>query len=277
MRTIKVLWAISAAFLLSGMSKSALSQEAKPSQDPDEAKFTKKVHLLLGPTTLDKVAAALSEQTGLNIQAADYLQTHKLTVQLDNIPAQEALHAIRILNGWTVTKSDAGAYVVTHTPTQTAQTFADAGRALRSTLPKEFRIFFGLEAPIGAPNTFDPNTDHLGFASTVRQGAQEKLLESLKPNIGPTEFIPYDKLNPSQQEDLLCALVFGIFGSHVDDDLWADRRGFHRMDLKNTYLQIENKEILMISAQDDLGGFPGFGQNIFRGPGGLGAPPPPLR
>jgi hypothetical protein len=47
------------------------------------------------------------------------------------------------------------------------------------------------------------------------------------------------------------------------------------MNIDDVFLQLDQGEILMISAVDKDGPFPAFGQNIMRGPGGLGARKPP--
>jgi hypothetical protein len=66
---------------------------------PDYAlKLAQTVHLTLGKTTLAAALAALSKQTGIQIDAAEYLKDRVLIVQMESLNGRAALDALTALN-----------------------------------------------------------------------------------------------------------------------------------------------------------------------------------
>ena len=88
--------------LLAGMMAAAACGASAQSVESDSVteKLSRRIHLELGKTTLAEVAAALSEQTGLKIEPADYLNDRIMVVRIQGVSARSALNALSELNDW---------------------------------------------------------------------------------------------------------------------------------------------------------------------------------
>jgi hypothetical protein len=112
--------------------------------DKTAQRLQTQVHLNLGRTTVQTVIAALSTQTGLPINAEEYLQPRKLIVQLDGITAQGALDTLVELNDWRWFRKEDGQIWLTRHRAVVPQTLVELPAALRANLPKDYRAFFGI-------------------------------------------------------------------------------------------------------------------------------------
>jgi hypothetical protein len=107
--------------------------------------YAAEVHLHLGRTTLGKAALALSKQTGLDVEAADYLSGHQMTVELAGISTHDALDAICEIGGWSWHNSGPRSVVIEKPspPKLKAPTLVEVASAMQHSLTPDVRLFLG--------------------------------------------------------------------------------------------------------------------------------------
>ncbi|HZO90746.1 MAG TPA: hypothetical protein VFB38_20625 [Chthonomonadaceae bacterium] len=223
-------------FLIACFAIAYIRMPACSQPEAQEAKLAIRVHLRLGPTTLEKVAAALSQQTGLAINAASYLREHKLIVQMDNLPAQDALDALAALNEWIWYKTEPGHYLITRPRVRLPREIAEIPPALYKAMPIEMRRYagFGVSveelSPIADPQmrqelealkqqgTYElmaPQASVGAKMDSLRLKQQNLLVEVLKPDPFDGKITPYSRLTPEQKQALLIFFVSNALESAI--------------------------------------------------------------
>ncbi len=190
-----------------------------------EAKLQMKVQLRLGSTTLETVTASLSKQSGLKIQAVDYLKPHKMIVQIDEMCVADALNTLAELNEWRWVETDKGVLLIMRPLPRMPQSYVEASAALQSVLPKAFRTFLGVGVSPDAPeNDRERRLKEAGAFDGVTNKRIEKristlinkhldmLRESINQQDKEAKQLSYAKMTPDQKESLLIALVGGALG-----------------------------------------------------------------
>ncbi len=189
-------------------------------QHPSNPKLAKTVKLTLGSTTVDNLMTALSEQTGLNIRAADYLRERKIIVQMDGVTAETVLNDIGELNEWTWSETIPDRIMVVRKRLHVAATADAIPRLIQAAIPKDVREYLAIETPTeDIAKHIAAHDDHAMLKVIIASGAlartvavdQAGLLTSLPAGIIKGEPIPYAKLTEHQRRQLLVALVFPLF------------------------------------------------------------------
>lgn len=238
-------WAVSMQLPVHGQDLPAPSKG-------EEAGFARTVRLTPGKTTIARTVAALSEQTGLKIEAADYLRGRTITVLMQDIPARDALTALAELNNLRWRKTDAGRYLLTRRRQPVIRTIDDLAQALQQSLPDDWQRFISTAPPAepAEAQSSDPpviaNHPHVLAVhlsrrlSTKIQAAKTKeqagIFDSLKPQILTGEPIRYASLNPQQQEHLVLALTFHALSQSSVLDRLRGRLMFYHRDPASSYL-----------------------------------------
>jgi hypothetical protein len=230
-------------------------------QTPD-SRLDKRVHLSLGVTTLDKVAAEISRQTGLTVEAADCLKERRLIAAMGDLTARQTLDALAALNGWTWRESEPGKYLIARHTIRRPNSVAEVPRTMRAALPKDIRIYLGLD-------TLDNKTLDDRFQASITHDpenavgeAHKNLLASIRPAIVEGKPLPFAKLDRETREHLLFWLVFRRFGD--TEAVLYDRSSPHLIEPARATLKLDHEKVLMIEMflRPD---YPvGFGANVYR-------------
>ncbi len=106
---------LAVVILLAICSVSPLRAQDAFSPDTTE-KLHQRVQLTGESTTLAQIAAQLSKQTGLKIEAAAYLGKHRLNLQCDGDSAETILKTLANLNDWQWREVDKGVILISRAP-----------------------------------------------------------------------------------------------------------------------------------------------------------------
>jgi hypothetical protein len=120
-------------------------------QTPDKPlaeKLKTIVHLTPGRTTLAEVLKVVSEQTGLRVEAADYLREHRLIIVAPGLSTAALLNTLCEMNGWKWQVADDGRVMVDRPAVRTPITLADMPFAFRAALPPDLIRYMEIEEPI---------------------------------------------------------------------------------------------------------------------------------
>jgi hypothetical protein len=232
-------------------------------QTADDAKLNTKVHLSLGSTTLLRVMDELSKQTGLKIEASDYLLERKLIVAMEGLTSREALDSLAELNDWTWYRTESGHYLLARPTFRRPSSLRDVPRAMQAALPRDFRVFLG-----GMADWRKMTPDERAMAALSKphlralNQTKEAFVEELAPSLLQQDVKPYSTLSGRQQESLLFSVVFDRFGD--TSELLYDF-GLHQIEPALVTLELQQGKILMVEMYrdpNDPGSGVGFGQNV---------------
>ena len=200
-----------------------------------------KVHLRLGETTLAKVLQQIAQQTGLQVQPADYLVERELLVDLDNVSAAEALDTLAEGNDWIWYETRKSQIFMARPNFNRMPQLLNVAPAFRVIVPRDLRRYVGVgvtDAELrSAFRQSQPNSDYilkspemLDFLD-VRHQLLPQLLEGVvneqerqmvawvTDEVKTGKQMPYAKLSPEQQHILLVRFVFTAmftaFGPHA--------------------------------------------------------------
>lgn len=205
--------------------------------EADEAKLDTAVNLRLGETMLPAVMKAISEQTGLQVEAAEYLHERRLTVWMQGVTARAALDALSQLYDWTWYKTDTGRYRLARRTMRAPRRLADVSSYLQAALPRDIRTYLALPPlPRRNPGEVTRFQTSAQMSMTVEK-AKQALTASLASDLGNGRTISYDKLTPEQKEELLLTLLFARYDDLAE--LLHDDPGPHQMDVSTVLLALE--------------------------------------
>ena len=248
---------IAAAMATHGVAATAQGAQ----QDPTQVKLSKTVHLNLGVTTVDKVMAALSEQTGLTIKATNCLNERTLTVRLESISAAAALEALDELNDWNWSATKSGEIVVKRRRLQLDANVASLPRLMQAAIPGDIRTFLHVASPSedmtkhvfasGFPPAGARRDAFLRLQRTI-VADQAGLFASLMPGILTSEPKQFASLTPVQRGQLLLVLVFPLLR---EMDYWMLNGDTfpHVVDIRNAVLQLSGASTLLVGSEVDDG------------------------
>lgn len=195
-------------------------------------KLQKPVHLDVKSITLEQIAARLSQETGLTIEAAPYLRQHQITVQCDGATAQSLLETFAELNDWQW-QERSGKIVIERRLVRKPRSIAEIPATVQSALAKDVRRYLR----DGAENTVvrDDGNRELPDANTilgrqVRADLQEKavskfcqgysvqgigyaiarMTETLRADYPDSRRLPWKKMTDWQQRLLVAQEVLSI-------------------------------------------------------------------
>jgi len=189
-----------------------------------------KVHLRLGETTLAKTLQEMSKQTGLQIQAQDYLNDRDILVELDNMSVQDTLDTLAESNGWIWYEAKQGQIFMARPKFNKTRQLLNVAPAFRAIVPKDLRRYIGLDISDNdlriAFRQSQPNNDsvlkrpEIFNSRSARHHLQLQLIEApvkvqerqmfswVTEDVKKGKKIPYAKLTSSQQHSLLVYFVF---------------------------------------------------------------------
>lgn len=180
------------------------SAQAVVSEDA-KTKLGASVRLAAGTTTVGQVTDALSQQTGLKIEAADYLRDHMLTMHMTNVSAATVLNTFTELYGWQWSETEDKRILLNHSSLKTPRQITDIPKALEAALPKDFRRFLGMETPLSSSPFYQASVRMAADSFPRTLGFD--MYKELALQVRPGEMIPYDHLSASRKHDLLVLLV----------------------------------------------------------------------
>lgn len=220
------------AAALVGLGCGAASAQSVES-DAVKEKLSTKVHLRLGKTTLARVAAALSEQTGLKFEPAYYLADRDMIAQMDGVSARAVLNALAELNDWKWREMPDHAISIARHLLRPPQVPVAIPRIIQSAMPKDTRAFLTIATPSEDLAVYaNPLLADWSAASSKQRKAavfmrdtQGDLFGSLPPDSVKGDPIPFDKLSDPQQRNLAAQFAFQLIFS-LDQYLLSDFRPF---------------------------------------------------
>ena len=199
----------------------AASVQAQGKPVPDYVpKLAQPVRLTLGKTTLAEVLEALSKQTGIQIDAAEYLKDRVMIVQMDGITGRTALNALAALNDLKWSAAGPNHLVVDRSASGRPESITQVPGLIAKAFPKDIRdcLLVGIPQSKGwefaEVNAFKRKSDfeYPGFVSSrtgnLVQEQQKLLLANLSAVLTPGTKIPFKNLPPAQQSELLSILFF---------------------------------------------------------------------
>lgn len=218
-------------------------------------KLKTSVHLALGETTAAQVAAALSTQTGLKIEATDYLKDRILDVELDHMTCTAALNAIAELNEWKWEEIGVGHIVFTRRVPPVPQKIVDIPAAMLAALPKDWRTYLYIDVPwqeamraSGTTSThFGPRSvqEAMGIRIARLMNRQlETIVGSLKPPLGPDSKYPYSGLSP-EQRDALIRILFLLVMNETSNSLLHGHLSPYEIDFSRAVIEIRGSDLLI--------------------------------
>jgi len=226
-------------------------------QDTIQAKLAKTVHLEIGVTTVEKLMATLSNQTGLTIKAAEYLRERSLTTRMDNVSARTALEALDALNDWTWSVTPPNQILVSRRRLRLDAGPAAIPRAMQSAIPADMRTYMHIATPTEDMTKYDnifdstlPMTMRAGYNTLMKSviSDQTDLLTSLAPAILTGDPIPFGKMTQLQRSQLCIALVFPVL-RETDYQLLHGDILPHVADVNNAVLQMHGPTTLLIGSE----------------------------
>lgn len=99
------------------------------------------VHLRLGSTTLERLASAIEEQTGVHVLVPRPLRDRQMIVQMGGLSMQTALDALAEINGWRVTVFSAKAVGLDRRVVSSVEQLSELPAALNGVIPRDFLHF----------------------------------------------------------------------------------------------------------------------------------------
>jgi hypothetical protein len=185
----------------------------QPALAADEKRLETPVRLNMGATTLNRIMAQLSAQTGLTIQAADYLRERRLTVQMEGLTAREALDALAELHDWTWSRVEPGRYLLKRRVIRRPGLLEDIPRMMQIGLPRDLRAWLRLPAlPKDDPSETTSLPHHASLISIARD-QKNRLLFGMEPLLRKRETIAVSELQPEPHTRLLIWLLLQNYGS----------------------------------------------------------------
>jgi len=185
--------------------------------DAIKEKLSTRVQLRLGKTTLARVAAVLSEQTGLRIEPANYLLERDAIVLMDGVSARAALNALSELNDWTWKETPEHTISITRHLLNMPQVPAAIPRIVQSAIPKDTRTFLQIPTPSGNLSIYtNPLLANVHALNNVRKtkalrflrDTQGELFSNLPADAWKGEPILFDTLTGKQQRNLVVQIAF---------------------------------------------------------------------
>ncbi len=129
-----------------------------------------KVTLLSGETTLPLLLKEISNQTGIEVTAADYLAERRVTLTLEKTSAEAALDALAELNDWLWTVPEPGKVLVERRIAKVPVQKSLLILRIVSALPRDLRDY--LQTPRGLDIT-----DRAKYAAWAHQVMSDETLE----------------------------------------------------------------------------------------------------
>ncbi len=251
-QALRAVWGLPGLLLC--FAAASTHAQAQDAGSDIKTKMNIKVHLTLGAATLPQITQALSAQSGLNIEAADYLRERRLVVQIDSLTLRNALDALTELNDWAWSDKGGGHIVISRLTPLIRQEPSTVPLLMRSALPRDVRVACNLEplavqsrkqpASEDAPVDFQAQFHAEHRAADLAQEARLHVIDSLKPAVFNGAPIPFARMKAGEQEDVLVSLLFPAMEATNHDMLrgqtlpWLDNTAGMNLSLNGTTLLV---------------------------------------
>lgn len=215
-----VLLPAAAAMLFLSLSSSA--QEVR--FESTEAVLKTEVHLRLGSTTLKQTLKTLSDQTGLTIRPAEYLEDRVMIVQMENLTARQALETLAECHDWVWREKEKGTFIVERPALKMPASLLEVSSAFARVVPLDVRRYIGKdvsESELHAIHSLrhpelQPKIIAMGRRESIMQErlifakdkAQKAFQASVTPEMTSGKKILFTELTPEQKQNLLTKFVF---------------------------------------------------------------------
>lgn len=183
-------------------------------------KLAQIVRLTLGETTIATALAVLSQQTGVRIDASDYLRERIMVIQMEGITGRTALGAIAALNDLKWREIGPNHILVERPAPKQPEKVTQVPGLLPKAMPKDMRDCLLVGMPqkqawqFADTSAFKRKSDYefsLFIHSRISELIQEqkRLFEAaLPPKLSLGAKLPFRTMNPAQQSELLTILFF---------------------------------------------------------------------
>jgi len=250
------------------------------------------VHMPSGSLTLGHAVSALSEQTGLTIEADTYLNDRRLIVRLKEMSAADVLNALATLNGYVWRETENEHILLTRLRPSTPRAISEVPAAVRAVIPFDFVRFFG----VGVPDDELPPIEDKNFAKIYEKmnlkGMRDATYTRMRLNMKiqnlvhrqfellytaqtakplSAEGIPCAKLTQDQQRALKVGLTLSFAPTLIDHRIMFDMLAPFQRDPTLAEVSLYNGNGLMIGIRGQ-----GFGAAIDGLVSTFKAPPPPV-
>ncbi len=244
------------------------------------------VHLRMGSTTLERLASAIEEQTGVHVLVPRHLRDRQLIVQMDGLSVQAALCALAEINGLRITMFSAKAVGLDRRAVASVEQLSELPSALNGVIPKDFLRFLRVPPtlPQGAQIHFNSYTDAVTrkeintdweFYRAVSKldSAANRQVQSLGetfPMQGATsKTLSYTQMNSLQREYLtqsvtLIELSRVLRRTGLSNKLIYGTMSVGQQDETKTFLTMQGAEILVSTetSENNTYRLQGFGEPI---------------
>ena len=222
------------------------------------AGLAKQVHLSLD-MTLRQAMKSLSEQSGFEVQIADYLAERRLTANLDHVTARDALDALAELEDWQWKENAPGRIRIERRPTQVPKETAFVPRWIQAELPRDLRDFFKLPRPDDdAKKYYWANMDthstlstDIGKAIPMHIEQQRLAIEGHLRALQAGEIFYFAALTLQEKQHLLLGLtVQAIYRTGAS--LWKGDLAPYMADPSTAVLELSNTNNLFVGTYIEI-------------------------
>lgn len=281
--------AIYSLFLTAFCSLAVMAQTLAINQSRDKLKTI--VHLRVGQTTVANVMKAISEQIGVKVLPAEYLQDHRLLMQMDQVSASDVLDTLVDLYGWRWFVNEQGNVVLTGQRPRVPQTPAELPIQAQIIIPRDVQKYLRIQDPSIKPVVKQDNTiDVSMFADNIKIRSQierqisdliQKRLVLLESEFSTrADSLPsassadkllqlaYTDLTPSMQQGLVKALVlstlYSAAGSARSFNLLHNNLMPYERDMNSAEIMVKGGIIHIGSSTKSEAGYVhvGFGEGL---------------
>jgi hypothetical protein len=240
-------------------------------------KLDQTIHLTLGKTTLSAALAALSQQTGIRIDAAESLKERDLVVQMEGLTGRTALNALTALNDLKWREIGPNHLLVDRPTPKRPEKITEVPGQFVAALPKDVRDFLLIGMPsdkaweFAEPNAF-PKRKDFEFSQFLDSRAsglyreQNRLLEAALPaKLTMGTKIPFRTMTAAQQSELLTMLFLDAI-THMSASLLRDNLAPFQKDVMQASLHLHKSdgilEIGTVTQEGDTASYRFFGAPI---------------
>lgn len=218
--------------------------------DDDEARLAAVLHIGQGETRVGDLLADLSKQTGLDVQAEEYIRSRRLIVAMPDASAREVLDALADLEEWKWFKAEAGRYIVERPPVRPLTDPLKAPEQLTRIMPRDLRDYAPPKSQLpfaGLPpeEEYKRITEGDMRAMNDAQSLRDDLMLSVKPRLVEHPELSFQALQPADQERLLLILVLDAL-RRIDLLSWQGGGPALYLDAPDTFLVMENGRVLAV-------------------------------
>jgi hypothetical protein len=248
------------------------SRNTVPISDEVRQQLNSRVMLPLGQTTLGAVAVGLSAQTGVRVQAAGYLESHRLIVQVGASTGTAVLNLLCELTGWRYQAQAAGGILITRPRPKAPRQWQEVYPAVCSALPREWQRFLAQVPAAGVePSRRDDMYRKIGAyeekvlwpakrrrIASLTRGYAERLRAAIhdQGDLGPHE-LSYLEMTEEQREGLTSCLFLDaldeLCGMPAAAGIFLGKPALYQSNPGSAQIRIRNGTISLVVIEEKNG------------------------